>query len=129
LFFDPKEQPIPATKDYFNKLWVNLIPPRLLIILGLMIGGFFAVINDIFKLNIIAPPSIYWYALIALFAITFIIAIPSKFYHWRTIKALLYVPVLVFSAVKAVLKMKVSRKEFVHTPKTFTEDIHSNSAK
>lgn len=122
LFFDPKEQPIPHTKDYYNKLWVNLIPPRLLIILGLMIGGGFAIINDLFNIHWIAPAPVYWYLLILLFAVTFAIAIPGKFYQWSTVKALFYIPVLVWSAVKAVLNMKVSRKEFVHTPKTFTED-------
>jgi cellulose synthase/poly-beta-1,6-N-acetylglucosamine synthase-like glycosyltransferase len=125
LFFDPKEQPIPHTKDYYNKLWVNLIPPRLLIILGLMIGGGFAIINDLFKIHWIAPAPVYWYGLILLFAVTFAIAIPNKFYRWSTVKALFYVPVLVWSAVKAVINMKVSRKEFVHTPKTFTEDPHN----
>lgn len=128
LFFDPKEQPIPHTKDYYNKLWVNMIPPRLLIILGLMIGVFAAFINDIFHFHWIAPAPLYWYILTLLFAITFTLAIPSKFYHWQTIKALLYVPVLILSVVKAVIKMKVSRKEFVHTPKTFTEDIHSEKS-
>ncbi len=120
LFFDPCEQPIPGTKDYWNKLWVNLIPPRLLIILALFTGVFFAIISHITGIGFIAPAPWYWYGLTALFFITFVIAIPNKFYSFATIKALFYVPVLVISAVKAVFGMKVNRKEFVHTPKEFT---------
>jgi hypothetical protein len=53
--------------------------------------------------------------------LTFLIAMPSRFYNADTRKAIFYVPVLMLSMLKAMLKMKVSRKEFLHTPKSFTQ--------
>jgi hypothetical protein len=57
-----------------------------------------------------------------LYVLTFVIAIPGHFYSMQTVKAIAHIPLLVLSIIRALFKMNVDRKEFVHTPKAFTQD-------
>jgi len=56
-----------------------------------------------------------------LYAITLFISIPNSYYNLTTFKAILHIPVLMASMVKALFQLKKNRKEFLHTPKSFTE--------
>ncbi|HOA38573.1 MAG TPA: hypothetical protein PKJ36_09235, partial [Flavihumibacter sp.] len=62
----------------------------------------------------------WWLSLLLFFLLTLAIAVPSRFYSGATMKALMSLPRLIVSMVKALLRIKKDRKEFVHTPKTFT---------
>jgi cellulose synthase/poly-beta-1,6-N-acetylglucosamine synthase-like glycosyltransferase len=122
LFFDKKSGHLPKTKDYWNKLFCNLAPPRLIFLgsYGLMFMIF--LVEYFTKFSILAPSYIWWFGLTMMYGLTFIISIPANFYNWQTAKAVARVPLVLFSFVKAIFKMNVDRKEFVHTPKAFTQD-------
>jgi cellulose synthase/poly-beta-1,6-N-acetylglucosamine synthase-like glycosyltransferase len=122
LFFDKKSGHLPKTKDYWNKLFTNLAPPRLIFLFSYFM--MFVVFGTEYftKFSILAPSYAWWFGLTAMYLLTFIIAIPGKFYSWQTVKAIAHVPLLVLSLLRAILKMNVDRKEFVHTPKAFTQD-------
>lgn len=122
LFFDKKNGPLPKTKDYWNKLFANLAPPRLLFLLSYFIIGLVLLVEYIAGISILFPPAIWWLGLIAVYFFTFIIAIPANFYSFQTLKAVAHIPLLMFSMVRALFRMNVGRKEFVHTPKAFTQD-------
>lgn len=121
LFFDKSQGHLPKTADYWNKLFLNLIPPRLLFLASISFILFIVVLQRIINFNILSPDARWWILLSGVYVLTFFIAVPSSFYNVKTIKAIFYIPLLVFSMLRALIKMKVSRKEFLHTPKSFVE--------
>ena len=122
LFFDKKQGAVPKTKEFWNKLFTNLIPSRLLFLFTFFVVLLLFLIQYLIKESFIAPPFLYWITLFTLYLSVFFISIPGKFYSRNTLKAILHIPVLMFLMVRALFKMKVSRKEFLHTPKSFTQD-------
>lgn len=122
LFFDKKNGPLPKTKDYWNKLFTNLAPPRLIFLFSYFVMFALFVVEYFTGFSILAPSYYWWFGLTAMYLLTFIIAIPGKLYSWQTVKAIAHVPLLVLSLLRAIFKMNVDRKEFVHTPKAFTQD-------
>jgi cellulose synthase/poly-beta-1,6-N-acetylglucosamine synthase-like glycosyltransferase len=122
LFFDKKSGHLPKTKDYWNKLFCNMAPPRLIFLFSYFLVFVLFVVEYLTGFSILYPPYIWWLGLTALYLLTFIIAIPGNFYSWQTAKAIAHIPLLVLSVIRAIFKMKVDRKEFVHTPKAFTQD-------
>lgn len=115
-----KEKVPNKTKDYWNKLFINLIPPRILFI------GLFGVLFFIYLLqyfihtSIIGIPFTAWLILLLVYVSTMLLSIPRSLYSLQSLKALLYLPVLLFALLSALAGMKSSRKEFIHTPKSFT---------
>lgn len=124
LFFDKHQQPVPRTMDYWNRLFINLIPPRLMFIFAFLVIFALALLQYLFSFSIIYPPLIYWIILAAAYGLVFLLSIPAKFFSLETLQALAYVPVLMFSMIKGFLKMNADRKEFLHTPKSFTQDVN-----
>jgi len=123
LFFDKKGGPIRKTKDYWNRLFVNLVPPRLIFLFSFFVVFVLFVLEYLTGYSILFPSYFpWWLALTATYLVVFPLSLPRSFYTWQTLRALVLVPVLVFSMLKALLKMKVSRKEFLHTPKTYTNN-------
>jgi cellulose synthase/poly-beta-1,6-N-acetylglucosamine synthase-like glycosyltransferase len=122
LFFDKKENDVHKTKDYWNRLFFNLAPPRLLFLLSYFLIFLIFMVTYFTKYPILYPPYPYWLGITLLFAFVMIVSVPRSLYSWSTVKAMCYVPLLVFSMVKALFSMKVSRKEFLHTPKVHTGD-------
>jgi cellulose synthase/poly-beta-1,6-N-acetylglucosamine synthase-like glycosyltransferase len=120
-FFDADIKAAPKTITYFNKLYQNLLLPRSLFLLVFIFLFIVIIMQWVLHLRFLAPPSTWWLALIVLYGASLVISIPSRFLNSTTAKAVLSIPVLMFSMVKALLKVKSGRKEFLHTPKTFKE--------
>jgi cellulose synthase/poly-beta-1,6-N-acetylglucosamine synthase-like glycosyltransferase len=120
LFFDNKDVTLRKTKNYWNRLFFNLAPPRLLFLLSyfLMFTIFF--VEYFIKVQILFPEYLYWFIITVMFVLVMVISVPRRLYSWSTVKALCHVPLLVFSMVKALFSMNVKRKEFLHTPKVHT---------
>lgn len=121
MFFS-KANPVGIkTKDYWNKLFINLIPPRI------FFAGLFSIIFVIclfqysLKSNFTGIAIRWWFMLIAGYFLAMFLSIPSRFINISTVRAFLYLPTILLSYLKALFTMKVNRKEFVHTPKSFTE--------
>lgn len=108
--------------NYYNKLFNNFIPPRLIILLVYLMVFILFVMQMATGYPFLAPSFSWWLLIMLMYSTTLLISIPANLYSWQTGRALLYVPVLMLSMVRALFKMKVSRKEFIHTPKAFTQD-------
>ena len=54
------------------------------------------------------------------YAATLFISVPRRFYNGETFRAVLHVPLLMLAMLRALLKIKSGRTEFLHTPKTYT---------
>ena len=112
-----------AKKDinFWNKFFQTALLPRSLYILSF---GFFLILIIVqltFNFDFLFPPPAWWLLLMSLFAVSLLLAVPSSFYNRRTAKAILYLPVLIGKMVKALLRIKSNRTEFLHTPKTYTQ--------
>ena len=125
LFFSKKESVPQKSKDYWNKLFINLIPPRIFFI-GIFLFIFFICILQYFTHSNITGIKIRWWTLLFTgYLIAMIAAIPSRYFTFSTLKAFLHLPSILISYLRAVFTMKAGRKEFVHTPKSFTEKTGS----
>lgn len=122
LFFDKKRGPLPKTKDYWNKLFSNLAAPRLIFLASYFLVWAVFVLQYFTGFSMLFPSYGWWLGLTLIYLSTFIIAIPGNFYSLQTVRAIAHIPLLVLSIIRALFKMKVDRKEFVHTPKAFTQD-------
>ncbi|HEU4608184.1 MAG TPA: hypothetical protein VFS31_08750, partial [Chitinophagaceae bacterium] len=67
------------------------------------------------------PAPLYWALLLLALLMAFQLAVPAQFFKNRKLRALLYIPVLGLSMLKALFRIRPGRKEFLHTPKTFRE--------
>jgi cellulose synthase/poly-beta-1,6-N-acetylglucosamine synthase-like glycosyltransferase len=120
LFFSNKERITHKNKDYWNKLFINLIPPRIFFI-GIFLLIFVICMLQYFTHTNITGIRIRWWTLLfSAYVIAMIIAIPSRLMKLSTLNAFLHLPSLLFSYLRAAFTMKSGRKDFVHTPKSFT---------
>ena len=118
-FFDTDMKDAPRTMTYFVKFFQNLLLPRLLLIMVLGLFFILLALQWSFSFNILFPAPVYWLSLIAAYGLVLILSVPGRFYSANTLKAVMQVPVLMLAMIKAILKIKTGRKEFLHTPKTF----------
>jgi cellulose synthase/poly-beta-1,6-N-acetylglucosamine synthase-like glycosyltransferase len=123
LFFSRKEHVPHKTKDYWNKLFINLLPPRIIFL------SIFFLIFLICLLQLWLPVTgivfIYWLGLFILYVICLLLSIPARFYNMRTLKALFHLPFIVWSFLRAAMGMRLHRHHFVHTPKSYTGEANT----
>ena len=122
MFFSKESGYLPKTKDFWNKLFHNVFPPRVIFLLSFAIAFFLFILELITGLSILSPGYLWWLILTIIYVSGLLISIPNRFYSKPTLNAIAYLPVLILSMVKAMFKMNVNRKEFLHTPKTFTSN-------
>jgi cellulose synthase/poly-beta-1,6-N-acetylglucosamine synthase-like glycosyltransferase len=120
LFFSQFNK-IKKGKEYYNKLFLSLIPPRVIILFVFGLVFILFLLEKATGYPLLAPSYWWWLLITCMYIGTLLISIPASLYSATTAKALIYVPVLMLSMLKAMFKMKVSRKEFLHTPKAFKE--------
>ncbi len=118
LFFSGKTG-IPHTKNYWNKLFINLMPPRLILLTALLvILGLLLVLHE-WTAIVVSPPLPWWLILTGMYLLSLCISIPRSHYRLRTLKSLLHIPIIVFSYLKAAAGIQSHRTEFIHTPKRY----------
>lgn len=120
LFFSKSEHVPHKTKDYWNKLFINFIPPRIIFLAIFAFVFIFCIAQYIFQYDLTGLKISWWLVLFIGYMISIIIAIPTRFFTLSTLSAFLYLPAVLFTYIRAALTMKANRKEFVHTPKSFT---------
>ena len=125
LFFSRKEHVPRKTKDYWNKLFINLIPPRIIFVGVFFIIFLCCLVQYFVEIDITGFAIAWWILLFAAYILSMIFAVPSHLVTFSTFKAFLYLPSVFFSYVRAALTMKINRKEFVHTPKSYTGKTES----
>ncbi|HEY0679692.1 MAG TPA: glycosyltransferase family 2 protein [Chitinophagaceae bacterium] len=119
-FFQADMRTAPRNANYWNKFIQTLLLPRSLYILVLGFVMVLVALQWIFDLSFLYPSASWWIGITLVFAITLLLCIPASFYNRATLKAVLHIPVLIFSMVKALLQIKKKRTQFIHTPKNYT---------
>lgn len=98
--------------DYFDKMFQQFLPPRIILIgltTLLTVGSFF---YNSFLLTIL------WLIIFILAVSAFILAVPRKFYTFRTFKALLHLPYGFLLMLKSLSQLQVAKKGFGATAHT-----------
>ena len=118
-FSDADMKNAPRTGIYWVKYFQNFLLPRLLFIM--VLGILFALLlaQWVFSFNILAPQPGWWLMIMIVYAAALAISVPGRFYSAATLKAVVQIPVLMLSMLRAILKIKTGRQEFIHTPKTY----------
>jgi cellulose synthase/poly-beta-1,6-N-acetylglucosamine synthase-like glycosyltransferase len=119
-FMEPDMTGINKNAQYYNKLIQNLLLPRSLYLVVFSAIVALVVVRYITGFAFFFPLPGWWLSLLLFFLLTLAIAIPSRYYSSQTGKALISLPTLMVTMIKALLRIKKDRKEFLHTPKSFT---------
>ncbi len=123
-FLEPDMKAIPRNRQYVNKLVQNLLLPRSLYMVVFMGIILLLLVRYISGKAFIYPIPGWWLSLLLFFAMTLCIAMPSRFFSSITIKSLLVLPALLLNMLKALFSVRRGRKEFLHTPKTYTKPLN-----
>jgi cellulose synthase/poly-beta-1,6-N-acetylglucosamine synthase-like glycosyltransferase len=119
-FLEPDMKGIPKNAQYFIKLIQNLLLPRSLYLVVFSAIAVLIAIRYLTGWSFFFPLPGWWLSLMLFFLLTLAIAVPSRYYSASTGKALLSLPLLLVTMIRALLRIKKQRKEFLHTPKSFT---------
>lgn len=109
--------------DFWNKFFGLFLPPRILL---LGIFPFMLLVYAAGKwingANWVYPP-LHWFALLfTVYAIALLLALPYRYFTAKTLKAFLALFPLFLMYLRALFKLKPSRKEFLHTPKSYKNE-------
>lgn len=107
------------TTDHWNKLFINLMLPRLILLTILLI--LLGLLSGLQQWTTFTPhpPLSWWLITTGICILSMILATPASYYRSHTLKAVLYIPVIAFSYLKAALGIQRRRSDFVHTPKRY----------
>ncbi len=105
--------------NFYSKFIQTIILPRSLYIVALAFFTLLMMVGTLLSLPIL-PPLLWWIVMDCMFAFSLLFAIPGKLYNRQMLSAILHLPALILSMIKALLKIKRKRTEFLHTPKTYT---------
>jgi len=97
--------------DYFNEIYQTAILPRILM-LGLMP---FMLIISLFTHGI-GPGWQLWLTATALCYVGILVAVPAQFFNRKLLGAMLKIPLIFFSMLTLLFKLKGANKQFIHTP-------------
>lgn len=99
--------------DYFDKIIQFLLPPRIILLGGVIIFSAFFIPYDFMSDHRV---SMYlWIALAALYLDVFIISVPAYFYNMKTLKALVSLPRGMYLMLLSLFRIKGANREFIHT--------------
>jgi cellulose synthase/poly-beta-1,6-N-acetylglucosamine synthase-like glycosyltransferase len=102
--------------DYFDKVFQQLLPPRIFLMGFLAIITIFSFFLDPFIITIC------WIALTLLCTITLLISIPRPYFNLETLKALLVLPQGFIFMLGALLRTFKAKRSFGHTTHTVQKE-------
>jgi cellulose synthase/poly-beta-1,6-N-acetylglucosamine synthase-like glycosyltransferase len=110
--------------QFWNRLVINTMPPRLIMIAAFL---FLLALAFLFTFlgwdGLIWPGWQYWLLAFAALLISLLVSIPPRFMRWSLLMgSVTNLLSLMRHMVMGVFQMKTHRKEFMHTPKVYTED-------
>jgi cellulose synthase/poly-beta-1,6-N-acetylglucosamine synthase-like glycosyltransferase len=122
-FFDDDMKMKQKTVLFYFKFFQSLLLPRVLALFIYCVLACTLLIQWLFHVPLLQPSAAIWFFMITLYFLTLFISIPFYFYSMETVRAFSRLPVLMYSMIRAVTKLKKNRTEFIHTPKSFTSEV------
>jgi len=93
--------------DFFNKTVQMALPPRLLLPVFL---AMMTVIGLVFQIG-----GYVWLSLLTLNIATYLLALPTSFWSWQSVKAFSFLPKAIWATLSALLLIPEAKKRFLHT--------------
>ncbi len=118
-FFKPDLHHTNKTAVYYHILFQSLLLPRLLYLVICCIIMLIIMLQWLFHVPLIYPQTGYWVWCIVTYFFVLVISVPARYFSLKTLRAITYIPVLMIAMLKAILKLKRNRREFLHTAKTY----------
>lgn len=103
---------------FFDKVFQMMQPPRILLLGFLTLLALIHAVGLIFNIVLLPETMVSGYSWIAIFAlvfISFLLAVPRKFYNADTLKAVLTLPKGFVLMLISLLTIKGANKKFIHT--------------
>ena len=100
--------------NYFNRIFQWMMFPRIITIGLICVLAPLFVLLELLVFHVCITP--IWIILFGIFILTYIMALPQKYYNRQTLHALVYVPQGVFLMTKAFFSLKGANSSFIHTP-------------
>jgi cellulose synthase/poly-beta-1,6-N-acetylglucosamine synthase-like glycosyltransferase len=118
-FLDPDIMALPIDRHLLNKLMHYLILPRsfFVALIGAVVA--MAVADAVMESTLLIPGIKWWTAVIGAYAIATVSFVPAQYMTKTTLKSLSRLPSIVTSMVVNMFRVRVGRKEFLHTEKKF----------
>jgi cellulose synthase/poly-beta-1,6-N-acetylglucosamine synthase-like glycosyltransferase len=110
-----KDLIVKGNVDYFVKAIQFVQPPRILL-LGLVCVETLAFVPLNWFMGINSLLSAWWILIFSACVISFVFAVPVKFYNKETAKAIMDLPKGMILMLGSLLKIKGANKQFLHTP-------------
>ena len=114
-----KEFFLKGNLDFINKVYQMIAPPRILL-LGMV--SLLTLTYFLFDfLSVSLQPHVkatYWYFVFAMTIMTFVVAVPRKFYNRETLVAALSLPKAFTTMFLLLFKLKGANNTFIHTNHT-----------
>lgn len=111
--------------DYFDKVMQMIQPPRILLtgmLFILTVISFVARFSGAENLGAYFMSTFeLWLGLFIFTVVVLLMATPAKFYNFKTLKAIFYIPHGFVLMVTSLLKIKGASKKFIHTTHEHTE--------
>lgn len=102
--------------NYFDKVYQWIHPPRVIYIVALIAISSLVIMFHPNKVMVTV-----WSILLASGVLSFLLATPRRFYNLGTLKAILSLPMAFWLMLKALLQVKGSNTEFIHTEHSAVE--------
>jgi cellulose synthase/poly-beta-1,6-N-acetylglucosamine synthase-like glycosyltransferase len=111
-------------KNFWNRIIIVCMPPRVLLIAVFIPIFLLGLVAGYFGFELLRPAVLFWALLFVVLCISMFIALPSR-YLTRSVLTMAFSKFFsaMFHMVGGLFRLKPGRKEFLHTPKTFTEEV------
>jgi len=110
-----KELVIRGNVTFFDKVFQMLIPPRVLLLGGTFLLTLMYSIVAVFSQKTLNIPIKLWWLNLSILVVAFLLALPTSFYTFRTLKSLLSLPMAFMRMFILLFKLKGANKKFIHT--------------
>jgi cellulose synthase/poly-beta-1,6-N-acetylglucosamine synthase-like glycosyltransferase len=100
--------------DFFDKMFQQLLPPRILLLGSMTLATILSFIFNPLDLQII------WGVIFGVCVLAFALAVPKKYFTWRTAKATLLLPLSFILMFRSLSRLKQAKKGFGATQHTVT---------
>ena len=106
--------------NFFNKIFQWMMFPRIIIIGLMCVVAPLFVLLELLVFHVSITPA--WIILFCIFVLTFVMAVPKKYYNRQTLHAILYIPQGAFLMFKNFFFLKDANQSFIHTPHGVVRD-------
>jgi cellulose synthase/poly-beta-1,6-N-acetylglucosamine synthase-like glycosyltransferase len=111
-------------RNFWNRILIISMPPRLLLIAVFIPILLLGALSTYFGMELLRPGLASWILLFALLCLSMLIALPARFLNVEVLsKALSKLFSAMVHMIKGLFQLRPGRKEFLHTPKSFTEEM------